>query len=96
MLIAAGAPEHQTQWLAPVRTGEAVAPFALTEPNVGFDAGAASHASPRRRRLGAGRHQDVDHQRAACIDCLAGARNRSMVAALIDSSSPIVDGVANG
>lgn len=39
-LISAGTDEQRTRWLEPVRTGRAVAGFALTEPDTGSDAGA--------------------------------------------------------
>lgn len=46
-LISAGTAAQRDQWLEPVRTGTAVAAFALTEPDVGSDAGALNLAATR-------------------------------------------------
>ena len=44
--------------------GDAIGCFGLTEPDFGSNpAGMRTRAPPRRHRLGAQRHQDVDHQR---------------------------------
>ena len=49
---------------AGMAAGEVIGCFGLTEPDHGSDpAGMRTSAAPRRRRLGAQRHQDVDHQR---------------------------------
>jgi alkylation response protein AidB-like acyl-CoA dehydrogenase len=46
-LISAGTAAQQARWLEPVRTGTAVAAFALTEPDVGSDAGALKLSATR-------------------------------------------------
>ncbi len=61
-----GSEEHKQQWLPRMATGDALGCFGLTESDAGsrprLD---ADPRPPRRRRLGARRHQDVDHQRDA-------------------------------
>jgi acyl-CoA dehydrogenase len=47
-LVSAGSAEQRKQWLEPVRTGTAVAAFALTEPEVGSDAAALGLTATRR------------------------------------------------
>ena len=59
-----GSDEQKARWLVPVARGEVLAAFALTEPDHGSDSVSLETAgSPRRRRVGAQRRQEVDRQR---------------------------------
>ncbi len=59
-----GSEEQKQTWLPGMAAGELIGCFGLTEPDFGSNpAGMRTRAAPRRRRLGAQRHQDVDHQR---------------------------------
>ena len=61
-----GSEEQKQEWLPRMAAGEAIGCFGLTEPDAGSDPGVDAHdRQARRRRLGAQRHQDVDHQRLA-------------------------------
>ena len=63
-LLLYGTDAQKHRYLPPMARGEALAAFALTEPQAGSDAGAiASHRGERRRFLRPERHQAVDHQR---------------------------------
>ena len=60
-----GSEEQKQQWLPRMAAGEAIGCFGLTEPDAGSDpSGMRTRARRRRRRLGARRHQDVDHERS--------------------------------
>ena len=59
-----GSEEQKQEWLPRMAAGELIGCFGLTEPDSGSDPGSMrTRAVARRRRLGAERHQDVDHQR---------------------------------
>ena len=61
-----GSDEHKEEWLPRMATGEAIGCFGLTESDAGSDPGSMKTRAPQgRRRLGAQRLQDVDHQRHA-------------------------------
>ena len=61
-----GSEEHKEEWLPRMATGEAIGCFGLTESDAGSDPGSMrTRATPRWRRLGAQRLEDVDHQRHA-------------------------------
>ena len=63
-VLLSGSEELKQRYLPPVARGEAMFSYALSEPEAGSDAAAMkTRAVPRRRPLGAERHQDVDHQR---------------------------------
>ena len=61
--LAYGSEEQKQQWLPRMAAGEAIGCFGLTEPDFGATRPACDPGRPRRRRLDAQRHQDVDHQR---------------------------------
>ena len=59
----AGTDDQQRHWLPAVARGDAIAAFALSEPDAGSDVGAMTHArGARRHALGARRLQDLDLQ----------------------------------
>ena len=59
-----GTEEQKQEWLPRMAAGEAIGCFGLTEPDHGSDPGVDAHPRPPgRRRLGAQRLEDVDHQR---------------------------------
>ncbi len=59
-----GSEEQKHEWLPRMATGDAIGCFGLTEPDHGCDpAGMRTVAKRGRRRLGAERHEDVDHER---------------------------------
>ena len=63
-IYAYGSEEQKSEWLPRLAAGDAIGCFGLTEPDFGSNpAGMRTRATPRRQRLGAQRHQDVDHQR---------------------------------
>ena len=59
-----GTIEQKRKWLPRVASGEAIAAFAMTEPDVRIGRGEHRHVGhARRQRMGAGRREDVDLQR---------------------------------
>ena len=61
-----GTEEQKEEWLPRMATGDAIGCFGLTEPDAGSDPGSMktrARDARRRRRLGAQRLEDVDHQR---------------------------------
>ena len=68
-----GSEEQKQQWLPGMAAGDLIGCFGLTEPDSGSDPSSMRTTARRRRvgRLGAGRLQDVDHQR---IDRRRGGR----------------------
>ena len=61
---ASAATSRRSEWLPRMAAGEAIGCFGLTEPDFGSEPGGMrTRAQARRRRLGAQRHEDVDHQR---------------------------------
>ena len=59
-----GTIEQKREWLPRVASGEAIAAFAMTEPECGSDAAnMATSAHARRQRMGAGRREDLHLQR---------------------------------
>ena len=77
-ILTYGSEEQKQKWLPRLQSGKAIGCFGLTEPDFGSNpAGHADHRPPRRRRLGAERREDVDHQRLGgrCRGGL-GARRR--------------------
>ena len=68
-----GSEEQKQEWLPRMAAGEAIGCFGLTEPDAGSDPSSMrTRARPGRRRLGARRRQDVDHQ------CAGGRRRRRL------------------
>jgi acyl-CoA dehydrogenase len=59
----AGTDAQKARWLPAVAKGEAIAAFALSEPDAGSDVAAMTARARRQQRLGARRRQDVDLQR---------------------------------
>ena len=59
-----GTIEQKREWLPQVASGEAIAAFAMTEPECGSDAAnIADLGDARRQRMGAGRREDLHLQR---------------------------------
>ena len=58
-----GSEEQKQQWLPAMAAGEAIGCFGLTEPDSGRTRARCVRPRARRRRLGAQRHEDVDHER---------------------------------
>ena len=59
-----GSEQQKQQWLPRMARGEVIGCFGLTEPQGGSDpANMRTTRAPQRRRLGARRLEDVDHQR---------------------------------
>ncbi len=64
-ILRAAKPELRDRWIPKLSAGEAVAAFALSEPEAGSDAAALElRAEDGRRRLPADRHEALDLQRA--------------------------------
>ena len=91
------ATELKPRYLPPVRDGEPIAAFALSEPEAGSDVAAlATTATPRRRRAPAHRrHEDLDlqrrHRRPSTWSSRAPARRpapRALSAFVVDAGTP--------
>ena len=65
-IYAFGSEEQKQHWLPQLAAGEEIGCFGLTEPDFGSNPGGMiTTARETEGRLGAERHQDVDHQRLA-------------------------------